>query len=78
MANGREKVSDVEILEIIDSHHAPVIGVKDLSENLPVTRQATYNRLEILAEDGLVKKYLVSRDTVWYITAAGNRFLEKE
>ena len=71
------KVSDEQILQAIENHHSPAVGVTDLSDVLPVTRQAIYSRLENLAADGLVEKYKVSRDTVWYLTPAGRRYLNK-
>lgn len=78
MARRKGKVSDEEILTAIDDHRAPAVGVTDIADELPVTRQAIYERLVILAEDGLVEKYKVSRDTVWYLTPAGKRFLNKD
>jgi len=74
---GSGKVSDDDLLRAIDQHRAPAVGVTDLADALPVTRQAIYSRLENLAEDGLVEKYKVSRDTVWYLTPAGERYLNK-
>jgi predicted transcriptional regulator len=72
------KTSDEEILNVVASHRAPAVGVTDIAAELPVTRQAVYSRLEALHDDGLVEKYKVSRDTVWYLTRAGRRYLEKE
>ena len=78
MSNGRGKISDDDILQAIDDHWAPAVGVTDLTDELPVTRQAVYERLQSLHEDGLVEKYKVSRDTVWYLSPAGERYLEKD
>jgi predicted transcriptional regulator len=72
------KISDEAVLAALDAHRAPAVGVTDLAEELPVTRQAIYSRLENMHTDGLVAKYKVSRDTVWYLTPAGRRFLEKD
>jgi DNA-binding MarR family transcriptional regulator len=41
-----------------------------------VSRQAVDNRLRNLQEDGLVEKYKVGRSVVWYLTPAGERYLE--
>lgn len=72
------KISDEDILRAIEDHYAPAVGVTDLADELPVTRQAMYERLSSLHEDGLVEKYKVSRDTVWYLSDAGRRYLEKD
>lgn len=77
MASHSGKVSDDQILQAIEDHRAPAVGVTDLSDELPVTRQAIYSRLQNLEADGLVEKYKVSRDTVWYLTPAGRRYLGK-
>jgi DNA-binding MarR family transcriptional regulator len=69
--------TDDEVLAAIESHHAPAVGVTDIADVLPVTRQAVYSRLQNLEADGLVESYKVSRDTVWYLTPAGRRYLEK-
>lgn len=71
------KVSDDDILRTIANHRSPAVGVTDLAEELPVTRQALYERLVNLQDDGLVKKYKVSRDVVWYLSPAGERYLNK-
>ena len=72
------KTSDEEILRLIEDHYAPAVGVTDIAERLPVTRQAVYNRLQNLEADGLVESYKVSRDTVWFLTPAGRRYLNKD
>lgn len=78
MAGRKGKVSDEEILRAIEDHRAPAVGVTDLAEELSITRQAVYERLGSLHDDGLVEKYKVSRDTVWYLSNAGQRYLEKD
>jgi len=78
MAGRKGKISDEDILRAIEDHHAPAVGVIDLAEELPVTRQAVYERLSSLHDDGLVEKYKVSRDTVWYLSDAGKRYLDKD
>ena len=71
------KISDEDVLVAIEAHRAPAVGTTDIAETLPVTRQAVYNRLESLNQDGLVEKDTVGRDVVWYITPAGRRYLDK-
>lgn len=72
------KTSDEEILQAIRDHDSPAVGTVDLANVVGVSRQAVYERLENLKDDGLVTKYTVSRDTVWYLTKAGERYLEKD
>jgi len=78
MAGRKGKISDEDILRAIEEHYAPAVGVTDIAEELSVTRQAVYERLTSLHDDGLVEKYKVSRDTVWYLSNAGRRYLEKD
>jgi DNA-binding Lrp family transcriptional regulator len=78
MSNSKPgKTSDEEVLQAIRDHYSPAVGTVDLSEAVGVSRQAIYERLQNLEADGLVEKYTVSRDTVWYLTPAGERFLDK-
>lgn len=74
MGNG--ETSDVEVLAVIDEHFAPAVGTADIADEVDVSRQAVDRRLRQLQEDGLVEKYLVARDVVWYLTPAGQRYLE--
>jgi predicted transcriptional regulator len=78
MSGRKGKISDEDILQVIEDHYAPAVGVTDIAEELDVTRQAVYERLNTLHDDGLVEKYKVSRDTVWYLSDAGRRYLEKD
>jgi predicted transcriptional regulator len=75
--SSRGQTSDEEVLQAIEDHRAPAVGTKDIAEEVGVSRQAVYQRLRGLEEDGLVEEYKVSRDTVWYVTPAGRRYLEK-
>lgn len=77
MATHSGKISDDQILRVIEDHRAPAVGVTDIADEFDVTRQAIYERLENLADDGLVEKYKVSRDTVWYLSPAGKRYINK-
>lgn len=68
--------TDAEILSAIDEHYAPAVGTSDIAEAVGVTRQAADNRLRNLEEDGLVESYKAGRTLVWFLTNAGQRYLE--
>jgi predicted transcriptional regulator len=76
--SGRNRTSDEDILRTIQEHRAPAVGTTDIAKEVGVSRQAVYQRLQNLHEDGLVERYKVSRDTVWYVTKAGERYLDKD
>lgn len=70
------KTSDIEILAAIKAHRAPAVGTADIAEQAGVSRQAADKRLRQLDEDGLVEQYRVGQAAVWFLTAAGQRYLE--
>jgi DNA-binding MarR family transcriptional regulator len=72
---GTGGTSDVEVLGAIDEHFAPAVGTADIADVVGVSRQAVDRRLRQLQDDGLVEKYDVARDVVWYLTPAGERYL---
>ena len=71
------KTSDEEVMQAIRDHHAPAVGTVDIADMVGVTRQAVDERLEDLELDGLVEQYKPSRDNVWYLTPAGERYLDE-
>jgi len=72
------KTSDEEILLAIRTHRAPAVGTQDIADAAGVSRQAADNRLRALADDGLVDRYKAGRSVVWWVTPAGDRFLDKD
>lgn len=76
MANGSAQVSDEKILCAIADHFAPAVGTADIAEQVGLSRQGVDHRLRNLKDDGLVEKYHVGRSIVWYLTPAGERYLE--
>jgi predicted transcriptional regulator len=73
---GNPGTSDAEVLSAINDHYSPAVGTSDIADEVAVSRQAVDNRLRNLQEDGLVEKYKVGRSVVWYLTPAGERYLE--
>lgn len=71
------KTTDEEILAAIREHRAPAVGTKDIADAVGVSRQAADNRLRNLEADGLVNRYQAGRSLVWWVTPAGERFLDK-
>lgn len=71
-----KRTSDKEILSAIDDHFSPAVGTSDIADATGVTRQAADNRLRKLEDDGLVESYKAGRTLVWYLTKAGERYLE--
>jgi DNA-binding MarR family transcriptional regulator len=68
--------SDQEILSAISEHYSPAVGTSDIADDVGVSRQAADRRLRSLQEDGLVEKYSAGRSIVWYLTDAGERYVE--
>lgn len=73
-----QRTTDEEVLAAIRDHFSPAVGTSDIAEATGVTRQAVDARLRNLESDGLVERYKVGRDVVWYLTKAGERYLEKD
>lgn len=76
MTSTPNKTDDLEILRAIESHRAPAVGTADIAAQAGVSRQAADKRLRQLDEDGLVEQYRVGQAAVWFLTAAGQRYLE--
>ena len=76
MSDAGNGTSDVEIMQVIRDHYAPAVGTADIADEVGVTRQAAGNRLRNLHDDGLVEKYRVGQAVVWYLSDAGERYLE--
>jgi len=72
------KTSDEEILAAIRAHRAPAVGTKDIADAVGVSRQGADSRLRALESDGLVDRYKAGRSVVWWLTPAGDRFLDKD
>jgi Mn-dependent DtxR family transcriptional regulator len=76
MASGSSGTSDEEVLWAIYQHYAPAVGTADIADEAGVSRQAVDKRLRNLKTDGLVEKYKAGQSVVWYLTPAGERYIE--
>jgi hypothetical protein len=62
------RISDDEILAIFQDTDDPVLSTAEVTEQIPLKRRATYNRLRSLADEGrLESKQIGGRNTVWWV-----------
>ena len=62
------RVSDNEIIDLFRDTDDPVLSTAEVTEQVPLKRRATYNRLRSLADEGrLQSKQIGGRNTVWWI-----------
>jgi len=62
------RISDDEILAIFQDTDDPVLSTSEVTEQIPLKRRATYNRLRSLADGGrLESKQIGGRNTVWWV-----------
>jgi predicted transcriptional regulator len=65
----KPKVSDEEILRLFRESVDPVLSTAEVTEEVPLKRRATYDRLVALDEQGkLDSKQIGGRNTVWWLT----------
>lgn len=65
-------VSDDELLRMVRLHYEPVTTAQDLVDNLPYSAQNVTNRLNSLAEDGLLRsKQTGGASKVYWLSDAG-------
>lgn len=68
MPQGKETVSDEEIIKAIDEHQDPFLAASEVSDMFDHTRQWAHIRLESLNEEGAVRKKESSRQSViWWV-----------
>jgi len=66
-----EKVTEQDILKVFDTTDDPFLTAAEIAEQLPISRQAVYHRLEQMREKGLVdKKKTGARGAGWWATVA--------
>ena len=64
----KPKVSDEEILRLFRESTDPVLSTGEVTEEVPLKRRATYDRLVALNEQGeLNSKQIGGRNTVWWL-----------
>lgn len=75
---GRDKtVSDAEILYYFAVSDKPVLNVSRLKDEVDLTRQGIYSRLESLQENGFLKSMNVGASAkVWWLTDAGEQYVQ--
>lgn len=62
------KVSNEDVIAVLEEAETPVLSTTLVSEELPVTRQAVYYRLQGLCENGRVGRMKVgARAIVWWV-----------
>lgn len=73
--SGRKpKVTDEEMLAIFKETDERVLSTAEVSDELPITRRATLDRLTSLAEDGRVEsKSIGQRNRVWWVPEGASR-----
>lgn len=68
MPQGKETVSDQQIITAIEEHDDPVVSSKEVAELFDHTRQWAHRRLNRLSDDGLVeKKESGGQSVVWWV-----------
>ena len=66
-----EKVTEQDILKVFDAAEAPFLTTAEIAEELPVSSDAVYRRLERMCEKKLVgKKKTGARSVGWWATVA--------
>ena len=61
-------VSDEDIVDVLEDAETPVLTTQMIADELPVTRQAVYYRLQELDESGRVGRMKVgARAVVWWV-----------
>lgn len=65
------KITDSNVLDVLEATDSPVLSTQMIAEELPVTRQAVYERLQSLHESGEVERMKVGRSIVWWVDGNG-------
>jgi predicted transcriptional regulator len=68
-------VADTDILEALALSPDPVLVASEVAEEVDLTRQGVFNRLQELEEAGLVNSAMKASARVWWITPEGKRQL---
>jgi predicted transcriptional regulator len=78
MAGRKPTVSDEEILQWIALAPDPVVTTSELSEEIEMTQQGVYSRLQDLEDAEFIRsKKVGSRARVWWITDRGKRAMNE-
>jgi len=63
--SGTQKARDETILRVLRRADDPYLSTSEVAEELPIGQRATHNRLEDLAERGVIKKKSVGAGNIW-------------
>lgn len=76
---GRDKtISDAEILHYFAVSDKPVLNVSRLEDEIDMTRQGIYSRLESLQEEGYLQSMNVGASAkVWWLTDTGKEYVRE-
>jgi len=61
------RVSDEEILDVIRGSEYPFLGTREISNELPIKKNGTLQRLKELEGDGQVCSRKIATVLVWWI-----------
>jgi len=68
MPQGKETVSDQQIVTAIEEHTDPFVFASEVAEKFDHTRQWAHNRLQVLYDDGRIKrKSGGQRSVIWWV-----------
>ncbi|WP_254841110.1 transcriptional regulator [Natronomonas marina] len=68
MPQGKETVSDDEIVNAIESHDDPFVVAAEVAERFDHTRQWAHDRLQNLADEGRIqRKAAGKRSVIWWV-----------
>jgi predicted transcriptional regulator len=74
MPQGKETVSDKQIINAISNHPDPFIASSELAEMFDHTRQWAHNRLTELHDAGQIeKKEAGERSVIWWVAQSRDR-----
>lgn len=63
----KPRVSDTDLLDVFRSTSDPVLSTREVTDELPIKRRATLNRLQSLKDAGVLEsKQIGGRNTVWW------------
>lgn len=69
------ETSDVDILELFISSGDPVLFTTEVAEQIDITQQGAFHRLQQLEEKGYLDTKSTSNARIWWITHAGRDYV---
>ncbi|MFC7070596.1 MarR family transcriptional regulator [Halobaculum lipolyticum] len=77
MAGRKRETSDSEILRAIALSPHPVVVASELSDDVGMSRQGVFSRLQDLEDSGLVRSAMKASARVWWLTEDGRVYLSE-